>query len=83
MSTPEIGSYVTHDKLPELGSGEITASDNGAVRIRFASGDRNFVWDMVRGHLSITMEAPAPPAKAARKPRKKAAEKATEKAAEK
>lgn len=75
MSTPEIGSYVTHDKLPDLGAGEILASEKGAVRIRFASGDRNFVWDMVRGHLSITLEAPAPQAKSTRKPRKKAAAK--------
>lgn len=70
MSTLEIGSYVTHAKLPELGAGEILATDKGAVRIRFASGDRNFVWDMVHGHLSATDEAPAPaprPGKRARK----------------
>ena len=71
MSTPEIGSYVTHAKLPDLGAGEILAADKGAVRIRFASGDRSFVWEMVQGHLTTTTEAPAPaatkPAKRARK----------------
>ena len=79
MSMPEIGSYVTHAKLPELGSGEILATDKGAVRIRFASGDRNFVWEMVHGHLNVTDEAPAPaprPGKRTRKPATKQSGKA-------
>ena len=79
MSMPEIGSYVTHAKLPELGAGEILATDKGAVRIRFASGDRNFVWEMVHGHLSATDEAPAPaprPGKRTRKAPTKQADKA-------
>ena len=33
----EAGSYVVYDRLPELGSGEIVASEKGCVRIRFAS----------------------------------------------
>jgi hypothetical protein len=77
MSTPEIGSYVTHAKMPELGAGEILTAEKGAVRIRFASGERNFVWEMVAGHLTTTTEAPvqaaAKPAKRARKPSTKAA----------
>jgi len=70
MSTPQIGSYVTHAKMPELGAGEILTSDKGAVRIRFASGERNFIWDMVAGHLTVTTEAPAPPPKASKRARK-------------
>lgn len=78
MSTPAIGSYVTHAKMPELGAGEITASDKGAVRIRFASGDRNFIWELVANHLTVTNEAPPAPApKSTKRPRKaKAAPKA-------
>jgi hypothetical protein len=70
MSTPQIGSYVTHAKMPELGAGEILTSDKGAVRIRFASGERNFIWDMVASHLTVTTEAPAPPPKASKRARK-------------
>ena len=66
MSSFEIGSYVMHAKLPELGAGEILSAEKGAVRIRFASGDRNFIWDLVAGHLAITLEAPAPPPKVRR-----------------
>ena len=69
MSALEIGAYVLHAKLPELGAGEILAADKGAVRIRFASGDRNFIWDLVAAHLQMTDEAPmpAPSPKRARK----------------
>jgi hypothetical protein len=75
LSSFEIGSYVMHSKMPELGSGEILAAEKGAVRIRFASGDRNFIWHLVAAHLEITLEAPAPPPKAARRTRKAAAPK--------
>jgi hypothetical protein len=74
VSSFEIGNYVLHAKLPELGAGEILAADKGAVRIRFASGDRNFIWDLVAAHLKMTDEGPvAPPSgkrtrKAAAKP---------------
>src|SRR5688500_691734 len=36
MSTLEPGSYVTHAKLPELGSGEVIVAEKGTIRIRFA-----------------------------------------------
>lgn len=73
MSTLEPGSYVTHAKLPDLGSGEIVAAEKGTVRIRFASGDRSFLIDAVAPHLVVTLEAPAPPpAKAKRKSAAKA-----------
>jgi hypothetical protein len=45
--------------LPELGSGELMSSENGRVRIRFASGERNFMWSLVATHLSQTDVAPA------------------------
>lgn len=74
------GSYVTHAKLPELGSGEIVATQDGRVSIRFASGSRDFMVDRVMKHLTVTTEAPAPPeapaGKAkAKRPRKAAAAK--------
>lgn len=73
MSSLEIGSYVTHTKLPELGAGEILASEReGAIRIRFASGERNFIWELVAAHLRITDEIPAPPTGSARRARKTA-----------
>jgi hypothetical protein len=58
----EPGSYVTHTKLSELGSGELIASENGRVRIRFASGERDFVWKLVSAHLTATDVAPVLPA---------------------
>jgi hypothetical protein len=58
----QAGSYVVHAKLPELGSGEIVASEKGCVRIRFASGERNFNVEFVAPHLTVTVEAPAKPA---------------------
>ncbi|MET0386323.1 MAG: DUF3553 domain-containing protein [Polyangiales bacterium] len=71
------GSYVTHAKLPELGSGEILAMQDGRVSIRFASGNRDFMVDRVVKHLTVTTEAPvAPePTKKAKRPRKAAAAK--------
>jgi hypothetical protein len=63
----EPGSYVIHSKLPELGSGELIASENGRVRIRFASGTRDFLWRLVAEHLTATDVAPVfPPTKAAK-----------------
>ena len=75
MLMPEIGSYVIHAKLPELGSGEILSAEKGALRIRFASGDRNFVWDMVHSHLEVTSEAPVPAPRSTKRTRKAKAEK--------
>jgi hypothetical protein len=70
------GSYVTHAKMPELGSGEILTSEDGKLCIRFASGHRNFMYDLVVPHLTLTSEAPAkPPQKPARRAKKAAAPK--------
>jgi hypothetical protein len=61
------GSYVTHAKLPELGSGEILSIENGRIGIRFASGQKNFMYDLVAPHLTTTTEAPLrPPSKSKR-----------------
>jgi hypothetical protein len=57
----EPGSFVTHTKLPELGSGEIVSYDRGAVRIRFASGERQFLLEAAAPHLLVSDEAPARP----------------------
>jgi len=66
------GAYVTHAKLADLGSGEILASEDGKVRIRFASGERAFLYERVVQHLTITSEAPQlPAAKPARSSKKK------------
>jgi hypothetical protein len=61
MTAVEPGSYVTHAKLPELGSGEVISSDKGTMRIRFASGERSFLVEAVEQHLLVTQEAPPPP----------------------
>ena len=53
-----IGTYVTHSKLPELGSGEVVSVDQGRISIRFASGDRNFMYALVEPHLTTTSTAP-------------------------
>jgi hypothetical protein len=74
MSILLLGSYVTHGKLPELGSGEVLASTDGRVCIRFASGERNFVYELVAKHLTVTTEAPV--RSTAKASRKKAAKKA-------
>ena len=61
----ETGRYVVHSKLPELGRGEVLDSEAGFVRIRFASGERNFQVDFVSPYLSLTTESlPAPKARA-------------------
>lgn len=79
MNHLRIGTYVTHAKLPELGSGEIVSSDGQCFSIRFASGQRNFVCALTEKHLSVTTEAPvaAKSSRASAKPRapKKAAAK--------
>jgi hypothetical protein len=59
MSALERGSFVTHAKLPELGAGEVILSDRGTMRIRFASGERDFLIDAVERHLCVTQAAPA------------------------
>ena len=63
-----VGTCVVHAKLPELGNGEVIASDGDRVSIRFASGVRNFVFRVVAPHLTVTSEAPplAKPARSAR-----------------
>lgn len=62
--------YVTHAKMPQLGSGEILNEHEGRLCIRFASGNRDFVADLVRPHLSVTSEAPAAAQKSAKRGRK-------------
>ena len=64
-----IGTYVTHAKLPDLGSGEVTSMDGERLVIRFSSGERNFIYHLVEKHLNVTQEAPAPakPSRAAKK----------------
>jgi hypothetical protein len=68
------GAYVTHARLLDLGSGEILSAEEGKVRIRFASGERSFMYDRVVQHLTVTTDAPQlPPAKSkpARAPSKR------------
>jgi len=66
---PRIGSYVTHAKLLQLGSGEVCGWDDHIVTIRFASGERNFVFDLVAKHLVETSEAPVVQKKSAKRAR--------------
>lgn len=77
MISQRVGAYVTHAKLPDLGSGEIVASDGNRFSIRFASGERSFVCALTEKHLTVTTEAPVPtkPSRSPSKPRapKKAA----------
>lgn len=68
----EPGSYVTHAKMPELGSGEVVSSEKGTIRIRFASGERAFLIEAVERHLVVTQEAPARPAPTKRASKAKA-----------
>lgn len=56
-----VGSYVVHKKLAELGAGEIVKSEVGVMSIRFASGTRNFSEGIVGAYLEITSEAPVMP----------------------
>ena len=69
MSNLELGCYVSHAGLPELGTGEVLSSEKGTVRIRFASGDRSFLWAKAEQHLQVTQAAPPPAAKPAKKAR--------------
>jgi hypothetical protein len=57
--------------MEDLGTGEVLAAEKGTIRIRFASGERNFLWAKVEEHLAVTQEAPPPPVKVgkARAPR--------------
>lgn len=68
-----VGSYVVHKKLAELGSGEIIKHEMSMVSIRFASGVRNFSEAIVGAFLEKTTEAPVMPPPAAK--RKAAAKK--------
>ena len=61
MSNFPIGCYVLHTKLAELGSGEVMMVDKGAIRIRFASGERSFLATHVDPHLQLTAAAPVIP----------------------
>jgi hypothetical protein len=58
MSAFPVGCYVMHKKLSELGSGEVVMVDRGAIRIRFASGERSFLEAYVGSHLEVTADAP-------------------------
>jgi hypothetical protein len=82
MNTLRVGTYVTHAKLPDLGSGEIIASDGQSLVIRFASCEKNFVAALTEKHLTVTAEAPVltKPARAS-KSKAPRAKKATSKAA--
>jgi hypothetical protein len=71
-SIPPVHAHVTHAKLPELGVGEIVSSDGARVAIRFASGERNFIYSLVAQHLAVTTEAP-PPSVTKKAPRAKKA----------
>jgi hypothetical protein len=87
MISQRVGTYVTHAKLPDLGSGEIVSTDGHRFSIRFASGERSFVCALTEKHLTVTSEAPAPtkPSRApskSRAPKKAAAAKVVEKVAE-
>jgi len=76
VSNLALGCYVSHSKLPDLGTGEVLSAEKGTIRIRFASGERNFLWAKAEEHLAVTQEAPPPPAKAAKAPRAPRATKA-------
>lgn len=71
MATFEAGSFVTHSKLLELGSGEVLSHAKGTMRIRFASGERAFAVEKVEPHLSVTDEAPAKSSSGAKRASKK------------
>jgi hypothetical protein len=60
MSDFETGSYVSHAKLSALGTGEVLGSEKGNIRIRFASGERQFVFQLVEQHLALTFDFPRP-----------------------
>ena len=73
------GSYVTHAQLPELGVGEIVSYHDDKMDIRFASGLKTFVYDLVVPHLTITFEAPAAASTASKPTTKKPRKRATKK----
>jgi hypothetical protein len=75
VSTLQVGSYVTHAKLPDLGSGEILAMEKGAIRIRFVSGERSFDGGLAAAFLETTLEIPIFPKKRTSKRASKAAPK--------
>lgn len=58
--------------MPDLGVGEVFSVDDGKVGIRFESGERSFMYDLVEPHLTITADAPPPPPKAKKKSAKRA-----------
>jgi hypothetical protein len=74
MSNFQLGCFVTHQKLPDLGAGEVVASEKGALRIRFAGGERSFSEEIAQHHLTVTIEGP-PPAPVKKTARKKAVKK--------
>jgi hypothetical protein len=76
-----VGAFVTHAKLPDLGNGEILATEGGTLRVRFASGERAFSTELVAKHLTVTQEGPPPKAAAKAASRKRAAKAAGAKAA--
>ncbi|MET0341450.1 MAG: hypothetical protein ABW252_10650 [Polyangiales bacterium] len=79
MSSYRVGSFVLHSKMQDLGAGEIVMIDKGAIRIRFASGERSFAEQKATPYLEVTAEGPAAPAPTARKKaaRKTATKRAT------
>ena len=66
------GSFVTHSKLPDLGSGEVMWFREDKIGIRFATGERSFSIERATPFLVVTTEAPAAPAKGKRGRAKKA-----------
>src|SRR5687768_4582514 len=60
VSDFEPGSYVSHARLTALGTGEVVLTEKGNIRIRFASGDRQFVLALVKEHLALTFDFPRP-----------------------
>ena len=66
MKNLELGCYVSHARLPELGAGEVLHSEKGTIQIRFASGNRSFLWAKAEQHLEVTQAAPPPAPKAAK-----------------
>lgn len=58
MHVHDVGSMVTHAKLPELGRGEILSWEGGSICIRFASGERTFPIAFVEPHLVGAQQGP-------------------------
>ena len=70
-TTYELGAFVCHDKLPELGNGEVVACDKGTVRVRFATGEKTFLVELAAQYLSPSAEGPKARPSTARKTRAK------------